>query len=115
MRYKFNQKKILLVIVTLLSFAVARCAGFAKSASNVNIPPSREETRFVTNRTDIEDVVTAKRVVDGDTIILNNGKRLRYIGVNTPEIKNCQKCIESYGTQAAAFNKKLITGKKLRI
>ena len=29
---------------------------------------------------------TVKWVTDGDTIVLSNGKRVRYIGINAPEI-----------------------------
>ncbi len=52
-----------------------------------------------------------KQAVDGDTILLATGERVRYIGINTPETKHPHKGIEAYGEEAARFNKKLVEGK----
>jgi len=43
------------------------------------------------------------RVVDGDTIILNHGKEVRLIGVDTPETKHPRKPVEYYGKETSAF------------
>ena len=51
------------------------------------------------------------RVVDGDTIILSNGERVRLIGVDTPETKHPRKPVEYYGKEATAFTKKMVEGK----
>jgi len=40
------------------------------------------------------------RVIDGDTIVLNNGEIVRLIGVDTPETKHPQKPVEYYGKGA---------------
>lgn len=53
------------------------------------------------------------RVVDGDTIdvrIDGQTKRLRYIGVNTPETVDPNRPKQCFGTQASDENKKLLTG-----
>ena len=55
------------------------------------------------------------RVIDGDTIILNNGERVRLIGVDTPETKHPRKPVEYYGKEASAFTKKMIEGKEVRL
>lgn len=49
------------------------------------------------------------RVLDGDTIDLTNGIRLRYEGIDAPEKT------ESYGLDALADNQKLVNGKKIRV
>ena len=55
------------------------------------------------------------RVVDGDTIILNNGERVRLIGVDTPETKHLRKPVEYYGKEATAFTKRMVEGKAIRL
>jgi len=59
--------------------------------------------------------VWVKRVIDGDTIVLGNNERVRYIGVNTPETHHPKKGIEYYGPEAADFNKKLVLGKSVKL
>lgn len=68
------------------------------------------------NQKNANDIlITVKRVVDGDTIELENGQIVRYLGVNTPETKDPRKSVECYGQEAAEENKKLVTGKKVRL
>ncbi len=52
-----------------------------------------------------------KRIVDGDTIELENGQIVRYIGIDTPELHHPKKEIECFATAAAEFNKNLVEGK----
>ena len=52
-----------------------------------------------------------KRVVDGDTIVLANNERVRYIGINTPETKHPKKPVEWMGKEASEFNRKLVEHK----
>lgn len=54
-------------------------------------------------------------VVDGDTIILENGERVRYIGIDAPETSHPTKGIECYGLEAAARNRELVEGKRVRL
>ena len=51
------------------------------------------------------------RVIDGDTIELANGERLRYNDIDTPETVHPSKTIECYGPEASAKNKELVEGK----
>ena len=55
------------------------------------------------------------RVVDGDTIILSNGERVRLIGVDTPETKHPNKPVEYFGKEASAFTKRMVEGKEVRL
>jgi len=56
-----------------------------------------------------------KRVNDGDTILLEDGQNVRYIGINAPEIDHDNKKAEHFGYKANVFNKKLLTSKKVRL
>jgi len=48
------------------------------------------------------------RVVDGDTVVLSDGRRVRFIGVDSPESTNT---VEFYGREASAYTKSQLTGK----
>lgn len=52
-----------------------------------------------------------RRVVDGDTIELADGRTVRYIGVDTPETKHPNKTVECYGLEAEKQNTLLVMGK----
>lgn len=61
------------------------------------------------------EFVTVARVIDGDTIELEDGLKVRLIGVNTPETHHPEKGVEPYGPEAAAFTKSLLENKKVRL
>lgn len=52
-----------------------------------------------------------ERVIDGDTIVLENGERIRYIGIDTPELKGN----EYMAIEAKEVNEKLVKNKKVKI
>lgn len=54
---------------------------------------------------------TVKEVIDGDTIELTNGQKVRYIGINTPETSHPRKGIECFGKEAKQKNKEIMEGK----
>ena len=69
-----------------------------------------------------------KRVVDGDTLLLTNGERVRLIGVDTPEVHESKKLhrdaertgrdiktIKALGKRASAFTKSLVDKKEIPI
>ena len=58
---------------------------------------------------------TCTRVVDGDTIILSNGERVRLIGVDTPETKHPNKPVQYFGKEASAFSKRMVEGKEVTL
>jgi micrococcal nuclease len=58
---------------------------------------------------------TVVRVVDGDTIVLAGGERVRLIGVNTPETKHPEKAVERFGREATTFSRRLLAGERVRL
>ena len=58
------------------------------------------------------------RVVDGDTIhvrVADRVEKVRYIGVNTPELHHPQKGEEPGGREALEVNRTLVTGRRVRL
>lgn len=56
-----------------------------------------------------------KRVIDGDTIELASGKRVRYIGIDTPETVDPRKPVQCFGREAKEENARLVDGKTVRL
>jgi len=52
------------------------------------------------------------RVIDGDTIVIEGGYRVRYIGIDTPEI---HPETEAFGIEAWQANCQLVEGKQVRL
>ena len=61
---------------------------------------------------------TVVRIVDGDTIHVRIGstiEKVRYIGVNTPEVHHPTKGEEPGGREASEVNRQLVAGKRVRL
>jgi len=55
------------------------------------------------------------RVIDGDTIEIEGGYKVRYIGIDTPETVHPSKPVECFGIEASNKNKELVEGKRVRL
>ncbi len=55
------------------------------------------------------------RVIDGDTIKLESGETVRYIGIDTPETVDPRRPVGCFGKEASAKNKELVLGKEVRL
>jgi len=62
-----------------------------------------------------EGTYLVTRVIDGDTIELANGEKVRYIGVDTPELHHPQKEVGYYAQEAYGANRRLVEGKRVRL
>jgi len=56
-----------------------------------------------------------KWVVDGDTVVLVEGQKVRYIGINAPELAHDDRSAEPYGESSKRFNALLVNRKKVRL
>lgn len=59
--------------------------------------------------------VKVVRVVDGDTIEIEGGKKVRYIGIDTPETVDPRRPVGCFGHEASEENRRLIEGKTIRL
>jgi len=62
-----------------------------------------------------ECVARVIKVIDGDTIDISTGERVRYIGVDTPETKHPIKKVECFGKEASGKNKELVLDQEVRL
>lgn len=56
---------------------------------------------------------TVAKAIDGDTVELTTGEKVRYVGIDTPETKHPTKGVQCFGREASARNKELVEGKKI--
>ncbi|KKR39546.1 MAG: hypothetical protein UT72_C0006G0005 [Candidatus Woesebacteria bacterium GW2011_GWB1_40_101] len=55
-------------------------------------------------------LVKVTKVIDGDTVVLENGQTVRYIGIDAPETKG-----ECFATESTNKNKELVLGKVVKL
>jgi len=67
------------------------------------VAPELEQTHIVT------------RVLDGDTIVITGGKKVRYIGIDAPELYGNSNSSECFALEAKTRNEQLLLGKTVRL
>jgi micrococcal nuclease len=98
--YEPRALAVLLVCIALLVWR-------ATATSERQLPPAILE----------EGMHTVRRVVDGDTLLLESGARVRLQGIDTPETVLENSPVEPWGPEASAFAKAFIAdaGQKVRL
>lgn len=61
------------------------------------------------------DRVFVERVVDGDTLVIAGGDRVRLIGVDTPETHHPTKPAQPFGQEAYEFTRRMVEGKRVEL
>ncbi len=62
-----------------------------------------------------EKTYLVTKVIDGDTITIEGGEVIRYIGIDTPETVHPSKPVECFGKEASSKNKELVDGKRVKL
>lgn len=119
--------QISVAILTLIT--ISKIFGFNTSSTNhptpssqpplpspVNSsPPSPSPTLTTSPSPQPEEFIVTK-VIDGDTIVLENGEVVRYIGIDTPELRSrSHGGPDCYAIEATNKNKELVLNKKVRL
>lgn len=96
----------ILALILSAVFAVGILLG-TRVKSQPYVPPESTASAQVQEFQKGEYLVT--RVLDGDTIELENGARIRYYGIDAPELR------DRWGEAAAALNRTLVLDQQIRI
>ena len=125
-----NIRTLWLIIISLfLIFAGILLVTFSFSTkpqiSPQSVSTSKPDTEYeaqgetatlgTKNVTPQGELVRVTRVVDGDTIEIEGGQTVRYIGIDTPETVHPQKAVECFGREASNKNKELVEGKMVQL
>ena len=73
------------------------------------VPPS------LTNYGEAKELAVVKRVIDGDTIELDDGRKVRYIGINSPEMTDKRPEVLCLAKLAKEENEKIVLGKTVEM
>ena len=98
--------KILAIVGGLLVVVAVFLAWVATSGLGAKILTDQQTTNEV--QENIEST-TVTRIIDGDTVEIADGRRVRYTGINSPEKGRC------FADQATMENKQLVLNKKIRL
>ena len=90
---KYMSNKLLIALVLLIGIGIGLGTGYGLWHSDNSV----YEQALVTS------------VIDGDTVELADGRRVRYLGIDTPESG------EYYAEEATARNKELVEGKTIEL
>lgn len=105
----------LLIILIIAIGAISIASAYTGTGFSHNIPSSKYSdisssdilNKYSNTNCHVEESAICTKVVDGDTIELNNGKKVRFVGVNTPE-----RGVEGYIT-SKNFVQKLCLNKEV--
>ena len=59
------------------------------------------------------EVARIRRVIDGDTAVTGEGVRVRYLGIDAPEVHHPRKPPGCLGREAAAYHRRLVQGREV--
>jgi micrococcal nuclease len=100
------KKNLYISVLILILLACSSKSGKRKSENNEVV-------------TSDEIYYPIKKFVDGDTFWIDDGskkgKKIRLIGVDTPETRHPTKGVEYYGREASDYVKNLLTNKRVRL
>lgn len=74
--------------------------------------PTSSPTANVSEPEPAGEVVSVARIVDGDTVELSDGRTVRILGIDTPEIHNGTQC---WGPEASRFAEENLAGRNVRL
>lgn len=80
------------------------------SSSSAAVNTDKLETATKSGSIASGTTATVIRIIDGDTIEISGGRKVRYIGVDTPETQDPRTKLECYGKEATAKNRELVAG-----
>jgi len=102
---------LLIILVGSLPEIQNSLAVISSNIDNVITQPISEVNK---TSSDVEEV-KVNRVVDGDTIVLEDGRTVRYLNVDTPETKKPATPVMCYGEEASKFNETAVLGRRILI
>lgn len=105
---KLSKKKIISIFTTI--FILSQIILNRESINLKSFSPSPTPTLINQGQT-----VKVTRTIDGDTVEIENGQKVRYIGINSPELHDPRTPVECFAQEAYEENKKLVEGKTIKL
>lgn len=106
----FETKNFLIAAGMVLALVIG--VGIGKNSKPGNPAPAGN---LAANVATGGNLVKVLRVIDGDTIEIEGGERVRYIGIDTPETVDPRKPVQCFGVEASKKNKETVENKMVRL
>jgi micrococcal nuclease len=97
-------------ICILIFLVITLGANFGSNPANQTKPIAPESNRDVPNTN-----ILVRSVLDGDTIQLEDGRKVRFLNMDTPETVKRNYPVMCYGPEASTFVKTMLSDKKVTI
>ena len=104
-------KKILSLVIAIVTLLIAFWS--SQKPELAHVEPQGDLLEATSSSRVAYALVT--EIVDGDTIKLDTGQTVRYIGIDTPETKHPSKPVQCFGKEAALKNSDLVLGRKVKL
>lgn len=106
---KKNWRRVLIAgtVFFVVIFTVSFLIYLQKDKNNPEVKLESKENRFET--------VLVSHVIDGDTVVLDDGRHLRYIGIDTPELNIKSNDLNEKALEAKKENEKMVLGRQVVI
>jgi micrococcal nuclease len=120
-KFNFSRKKIVALFgsLSLLFFVLVGPTApeieqdIDQSENEIVVQGNESEASASANETELAtepvELFLVTRVIDGDTVELESGERVRYIGIDTSEVGDC------YSQEATLINEKLVLNKQVKL
>lgn len=110
---KLLKKKIVLIVIVLVIILIILFRN--NQLLKISLLPTITPVPTVTVTPSEKQLVKVLYVIDGDTIIVDGNKQVRYIGINSSELKTKTKSDECFSREALNENKRLIENKQISL
>lgn len=104
----------LLIIITGLSFlwfGLKPASNFVVAPVSTSIPVAEDSSAATASAYIDGEQALVTKVIDGDTIELSDGRKVRLVGIDTPETVDPRRPVGCFGKEASNETKSLLTGK----
>ena len=104
------------IVRVVILIAIVFFTWFNQAADKtVRIPAITPEATTAAQANYLSERTHVKRVIDGDTLEIESGQKVRYIGIDTPELHDPRKPVGCFGEEAKSANSALVEGKDVRL
>ena len=103
------------IYILVLIFAILQLFFNRNQLPKISLIPTNTPTPTITIAPYEKQLVKVIRVIDGDTIEIEGNIKVRYIGINTPELKDPRKPVGCFAQASADENRRLVEGKEIFI
>lgn len=117
-RLFMNKRVLFFFLLGVLLLLTGFVLGRSVNEKNVAVPssqPSIVPTRAFPQEESALGMVKVVKVIDGDTIQIEGGRTVRYIGIDAPESHDRKAVVRCFSKESTEKNRELVEGKQVRL